>query len=645
MPESFQRIETIVLEALAHPPDDRKEYLDHACGGDSALRCEVESLLLFEEQATDFLIAPAMEWSSTVVAAIQSTVTPERDPDLDRQIGPYRLELRIGSGGMGNVYRACRVDGQVDQVVAIKLIRRGLDTEDVLARFRIERQVLASLHHPNIARLLDGGSTPDGRPYLVMEYVDGVDVLSWCDRQRLPVADRIDLIRRICGAVQEAHRRLIVHRDLKPSNILVTADGEPKLLDFGIARVLGKDPHGGSRADVTDLSSRRLTAAYASPELIAGEPTTTSTDAYSLGVILFELLTGARPRDVASTRVVDGIERMARENRIDEVCRARRTSPAALRRMLESDLGVIVMTALREDPMRRYGSVEQFAEDLGRYRERLPIAARPESLGYHATMFLKRHAVAVAAAGAASIVLLAAVAAIVAFSVRTEAARAEAETQRAIADEVNRFLGDMLAAPEPSRLGPDATVREVADMAAQRMARGEWIFTHPRVETGVRAALGRTYLSLGLFEKAEPHLAAVLASRRADAGQSGTASLDLVRILQDMAGLRLGQARFDESLALFEESLHLRALLPEPGPPHRVEILCDLGHLLSRMGDLGTAEARVQEAVSLAERDGGPGSPLLAMALERLGMVLLRRGDLNEAEPVLRRALAAAQAA
>ncbi len=641
----IHRVESIVLEALAQPPDGRETFLERACGHDEALRLDVESLLVFEEQATDFLESPALDWS----AAMEATESPEAsaidDADVGRLIGPYRLDARIGAGGMGNVYRARRVDGHFDQVVAVKLIRRGLDTEDVLSRFRTERQVLASLQHPNIARLLDGGSTDDGRPYLVMEYVEGEEIHSWCDARRLTIDARIDLVRRACAAVQEAHRRLIVHRDLKPSNILVTADGEPKLLDFGVARMLMPEPGDQARPDVTDHASRRLTIAYASPELIAGEPTTTSTDVYSLGVILFELLTGARPRDVATEEPRIALEALERDGALMKTCLARGSTPTVLRRALAGDLATIVQTALRADPSRRYGSVEQFAEDLRRYQSLLPIAARPESLRYRAAMFVRRHAGAVAGATAASIGLITAVAAIVAFSVRAESARVEAETQRAVADEVNRFLGDMLAAPEPSRLGPDVTVRQVADAAAERLERREWQFTHPQVETGVRAALGRTYLALGLFDEAEPHLSAVLASRRAEAVDADGSSLGLAAAVHQFAMLRLGQARYEESLALFEEALRLRDEIPRGQSPTRAEMLTNLGHLLSRRGEFDAAEARLREAAVLAKRDGGSDHPLVTAVLNQLGAIRHSRGDLEGAEAILRRSLQAARAA
>jgi tetratricopeptide (TPR) repeat protein len=639
MSHRLDQLERLVLGALERPSNEREPYLRAACEGDDLLRAEAEALLAFEREATDFLTAPA----APRAAAINHD--DDADPDVGRAIGPYRLIERIGRGGMGNVYRAEREGGEFAQTVAVKLIRRGLDTDDVLARFRAERRMLASLRHPNIAHLIDGGSTEDGRPFLVMEHVEGADILSWCDARRLSIDDRIDLVRRVCAAVSEAHRRLIVHRDLKPSNILVTATGEPKLLDFGVARVLAPEGGDTSRADVTDRASRRLTAAYASPELIAGEPTTTSTDVYSLGVILFELLTGRRPRDVGGAGPLAALDAMEREDALTKASEARGIAPAALRRSLTGDLSTIVSTALRDDPSRRYGSVEQFAEDLRRFRERLPIAARPDSWRYRAALFTRRHAGAVIGVGAAGAGLAAAIITVVAFSLRAESARFEAEAQRAVADEVNRFLGDMLAAPDPSRFGPDVTVRDVADAAAGRLARREWSFTHPQVETGVRAALGRTYLSLGLFDEAEPHLAAALAARRAEAGSAGDRSFDLVASVHDVALLRRGQARYDESLALFEEALRLRDVFPEARSPSRGEMLCNLGHLLTRRGEYDAAEARLREAAALAEREGGPDHPLVTAALDQLGTLMQRRGDLEGAEPILRRALAAARAA
>ena len=343
-----------------------------------------------------------------------------------RRIGPYRVVRELGRGGMGAVYLAERADGQYEQRVALKLIKRGMDTEQVLARFRAERQILASLDHPNIARLLDGGSTEQGVPFFAMEYIEGEPIDSYADQRSLDVAERLQLFLQVCGAVTYAHQHLVVHRDIKPLNILVTAEGVPKLLDFGIAKVLHDSPD-----DVTSTVTgmRLLTPEYASPEQVEGRHATTVSDVYALGVVLYELLTGRspyRPRSRAPIDVVEAVRTTDPE----------RPSAAGgtekLRRRLRGDLDTILLTALRKEPARRYQSVEQLAGDLRRHLEGLPVRARPDTFGYRAGKFVRRNRVAVAAG---TLVILALVGGTVATAYQARQARAaQARAERRFAD-------------------------------------------------------------------------------------------------------------------------------------------------------------------------------------------------------------------
>lgn len=285
--EQWQQLREILNSAISLPPGERSAYLDQACAADQELRSEVESLLQSHDDAGSvFLNTPA--------ADLKAAISEDRPRSswIGRRIGVYQIEAEIGHGGMGQVYRAVRADGQFKKTVAIKVVRGGYDTKAVLERFVHERQILASLDHPNIARLYDGGTTEDGLPYLVMELIEGTPIDRFCEDQNLPVNERLKLFTQVCAAVQYAHQRLVIHRDIKPSNILVTPDGIPKLLDFGIAKLL--DPAGGG--ETTMLPA--LTPEYASPEQIRGEPITTSTDVYSLGVVLYRLLTGKSPYPV-----------------------------------------------------------------------------------------------------------------------------------------------------------------------------------------------------------------------------------------------------------------------------------------------------------------------------------------------------------
>ena len=404
-PERWQRVKQLLDAAIPLDDSERGPYLDSACAADPDLRLEVESLLSSHEQAgTGFLKSPAIN----LKPGAPSTVSR-----VGRRIGVYEIVEEIGRGGMGEIYRAVRADGQYNKEVAVKLVRGGFDTTFVLERFRNERQILATLDHANIARLLDGGTTEDGIPYLVMELIEGTRIDLFCDGHTLSITQRLQLFRQVCGAVQYAHQRLVIHRDIKPSNILVTKEGVPKLLDFGIAKIL--DPSAGAETTMGPA----MTPEYASPEQVRGETITTASDVYSLGVVLYQLLTGRSPylkptytahelaRAVCETEpgkpssavlkprtAAGGTEIPATPERMSST---REGSPAKLQRRLAGDLDAIILMALRKEPTRRYTSVEQFARDISRHLERLPVSAAPDSLLYRGNKFIRRHKVGMAA--------------------------------------------------------------------------------------------------------------------------------------------------------------------------------------------------------------------------------------------------------
>ena len=381
--DRFQRCEELFHAALPLSEQERAAFLQRSCPEDPELRSEVERLLAAHERAGDFISSPALAAEPAGSAADSSWV--------GGHVGPYRIVREIGRGGMGAVYLAERADGQYEQRVALKVIKRGMDTEQVLVRFRAERQILASLDHPNIARLLDGGSTAQGVPFFAMEYIEGEPIDAWVNGRALPVDDRLRLFLQVCGAVAYAHQHLVVHRDIKPLNILVTPDGVPKLLDFGIAKVLHQ---GGDEATSTVTGMRLLTPEYASPEQVEGRHATTVSDVYALGVVLYELLTGRSPYRLRSRTPLEVVEavRTTDPERPSAV-----GGTEKLRRRLRGDLDTILLTALRKEPARRYQSVEQFAADVRRHLDGLPVRARPDTFGYRAGKFVRRNRVPVAA--------------------------------------------------------------------------------------------------------------------------------------------------------------------------------------------------------------------------------------------------------
>ena len=412
--EQWERLKAVVADALEKDDlAERRAFVARACEDDPAVLREAEAMLAFSPQR--------LEAEAETMAAALRHNEPSR---ADERIGSYRIIRELGRGGMGAVYLAERADDEFKKQVAIKLLKRGTDTDEVLRRFRSEREILARLEHPNIAHLIDGGTTDDGLPYFVMEYVVGEPVTDFCNSRALSVEERLQLFLKICGAVQFAHQNLVIHRDLKPGNILVTPEGEPKLLDFGIAKLLAAED---GVMSLTIADHQRLTPAYASPEQVRGEPVTTASDVYALGALLYELLTGANAHSFATAppsptellRVVGDVAPVRPS--------AAATDPAAARK-LRGDLDNILLQALRKEPARRYPTVNGMAEDIRRYLGNFPVRARKDTVGYRASKFVRRNRLAVAAA---SLVLLALVVGLGVAAWQAQVAAAQAKVARA----------------------------------------------------------------------------------------------------------------------------------------------------------------------------------------------------------------------
>src|SRR5438477_1944079 len=398
-PERWKQIEAIFEQALELKANERAAFVQKSCTGDEELRREVESLLESHATAGGFIDDRSLFISE---AGLKDG---DEDVPVGQLIGAYRIVRQIGRGGMGAVYLAERADEQYRRRVAIKVIKRGMDTDAVLRHFRKERQILADFDHPNIARLFDGGTTVNGLPYFVMEYIEGVPIDQHCTVSALSIEERLELFLQVCTAVSYAHCHTVIHRDVKPSNILVTSDGVPKLLDFGIAKMLQTTD--SQESLVTAAGLRPMTPEYASPEQVHGEPVTTASDVYALGVILYELLTGTSPYRLAS-RAPHNVERAITEQEPtkpstairdrNSKSRPSRTGPFRNPKLLRGDLDNIVLMALRKEPEHRYQSVEDFSQDIRRHLESRPVLARKDTLIYRAAKFVRRNLVLVGAA-------------------------------------------------------------------------------------------------------------------------------------------------------------------------------------------------------------------------------------------------------
>jgi serine/threonine-protein kinase len=612
-PERWNDIKTLLDEALEVPPEERDAFLATIAGSDAELVREVKALLALETQLGSFIERPLMRLGANGGAAERA----------GERLGPYRLVREIGHGGMGTVYLAERADDEFDQRVAVKILKRGLDTDEVVRRFRTERQILAGLDHPNIARLLDGGSTGDGLPYLVMEHVEGRPIDVYCREEGLGLEERLDLFLAVCSAVELAHRNLVVHRDLKPTNILVTAGGVPKLLDFGIAKLL--DPQ-DAEGMMTVAGWRFLTPEYASPEQVSGAPVTTATDVYSLGVVLYQILADRRPYELAE-RSVAGLAQVLSAG---DPPRPGAVAPAPRAARLAGDLDNIVLKAMRREPERRYGTVEQLADDLRRHLRGMPVRAVPDTVGYRVGKFVRRHRWGVAAAAAFVSLLLAfgAVSLVLMQQARTEARRTEAVT--------DFMVDEVFALADPDEeLGPEATVVDLVSRGRQRLQ--ESLQEDPAIRASLLIALGKVAHKLGDLDSAEAMLQEALGLRVAS---DGAASLDVAEVKNELAGVNVSRRNADGMAAaerLTREALEIRQRHYSTSSPPVLELETNLAMILDRNGKTDEADALHEKLIPDWRHVGNREE--LATVLNNHGSALHKRQQYLAAEPFLREAV------
>ena len=620
--DRWQRVERVLDRALTLEPARWPSVLDEACSGDPELRAEVEALLARLPQASGFLSSPP---DAVAAALLQSMTEGEPDPFIGRRIGSYLVDREVGRGGMSRVFLAHRADGAFEQEVALKLLRPGLDSELDLERLRAERQILAKLDHPNIARLLDGGVTDDGFPYLVLEYVNGAPIDRYCTDRALPLARRLELFATVAEATQYAHRNLVVHRDLKPSNIFVTTDGRVKLLDFGLAKLL-EQREGGVQTRLTHTGQRWMTPAYAAPEQIRGEPITTLTDVYQLGVVLYELLTGQLPFPLRARSLHELEEVILREEA------APPSSVSAVNRALRDDVDAIVLKALRKEPDRRYASAAAMLDDIERFRDGRPLLARPDSATYRMRKFVGRHRLGVATS--AAILALIAGAGIREASLR---ARAEAEASKARAVEdylVSVFdVADPFA--PPSLRSGDVTARALLDRGAARV--DSVLAGHAQNQAELRTVFGRVYSNLGLFEEAASQQRRSLAERRTLYGPRHPAVAEAMDALgQTLAA----QDKLDEAEPLLVGALAQRRTFFGNQDTVTAASIDHVAQLRQARNDFAGADSLYRQALAIRRAVLGPRDLGVATSLNNLGLSLFWKGAYDDAEPLYREALA-----
>jgi serine/threonine protein kinase len=683
----WERLEELFNRAVDLPEDSREKFVLEETGDDSELRDELLGLLACDTGKRTGPLTHALG------EALDSTTRDKRRAHLGKVVGSYRLASVLGHGGTGTVYLGERADSQYSAQVAVKIVESAAVHGDLATRFRAERQILASLNHPNIARLMDAGESEDGQPYLVMEYIQGEPLDKYCDDRKLDLHSRLRLFLEICGAVQYAHQNLVVHRDLKPANILVTTEGTAKLLDFGIAKLL--DPGSSNSAlALTRMNDRLLTPEYASPEQILGKPVTATSDVYALGVVLYELLTGMRPFVVEATasqlelersicvtdppRPSSSLERKVDGEPSDEhydptrIALARSLTPERLRRRLVGDLDSIIMRALRKEPQHRYGSVDQLTADIRRYLANEPVQARQGNWIYYSKRFVRRNALGVSAA-AVFLILISA------FVTSTSIQMRQVEEQRDRATAVNEFMMNFFRGADLfENPGSEVTARELIDRSAESVRSD--VTLGPEVKAELFSVIGKAYLglnkpepairtlqeSLALWSKTptptDPNVDMVLRElgnayrvsgnfaeaervlQRAFAVLRSTQREDSIAhayLLADRARLELVRGNLKQAESSFTKGLRMMRGLNEGDDARTASILVDLATTQSWDDDLQGAETSVREAIEIFANTAPQFYPDRVLAELLLAEMLSLKGLLEEARQLYERAIAA----
>jgi eukaryotic-like serine/threonine-protein kinase len=652
--DRWQKIEQIYHAAAGIDPEEREKFVRQASDGDDSLHQEVLSLLAASAPTDQFLNVPALHVAAKALAfSAAATSQAPPAPALPESIGRFRVLRSLGEGGMGLVLLAEQTS-PIRRQVALKLIRAGLYDGSVLQRFQSEQQSLAVMNHPSIAKVFDAGTTPDGQPYFVMEYVDGPSITKYCDNKKLKIGERLQLFIQVCEGVQHAHQKAIIHRDLKPSNVLIAeVDGKPvpRIIDFGIAKAISS--HTATEQTLfTQAGALVGTPSYMSPEQAAGpRDVDTRTDVYSLGVIFYLLLTGSLPFDTAQwkKRPIDEVLRQLREDdppspstKLDQdkgtsasSAEQRGVAPAELTRLLRGDLDWITLKALEKDRARRYGSPMELAADIRRYLGNEPVTARPASVGYRAKKYVLRHKTLMAGTTAVLLVLVAGVITSTWEAVQARRAEARAKQQSAIAQAVNDFLqNDLLAQASAAKQSgpsakpdPDLKVRTALDRAAGRI--GGKFANQPEVEASIRDTIGQTYMDLGLYPDAQRQLERALDLSRHALGAMDPKAIKTMSRLGRIADL---QGRYPEAEALFREALESQRRVLGPEHPDTLISMQGLASVYYSQGKYALAEALHSQTLEIRRRVLGPEHPDTLMSNNGLAVDYQMQGKYAQAE-------------
>ncbi len=630
MPELWEQVKEILALALERPEGERSSFVRLACGENAELRSEVESLLVSYDGADSILenspAAQPFSFSPTVA-------------QTERRIGSYRILREIGRGGMAFVYLAERADQNYRKRVAIKMVKPGIGTDQLLQRFRNERQTLAALDHPNIVKLLDGGTTEDGLPYLVMDYVEGTAIDRYCDLHKLSIYDRLALFRDVCAAVQYAHQNLVIHRDLKPGNILITSDGLPRLLDFGIAKLL--NPEFQQTSLVTRADVHPMTPEYASPEQVRGDPVASTSDIYSLGVLLYEILTGSHPYHIAGSswrnfeRLVCEAEPLrpsamlnTDQARLKASAQMRAAEPGQLLSLLRGDLDCITMKALDKDPQRRYATASELSADLGRYLSHEPVLARPASAGYRVQKYVRRHPVGVSVA--AGVVFL-----LTAFTVMQFFQLRSIRRERDRANLVSGFMEGMFKVSDPSEArGNSVKAREILDKASEEINTG--LAEDPELQAQMMYVMGHVYSNLGLFPQAQALLERSVEIRHR---MLGVENADTLRSMDDLGWVLNQEGHAAQAEKSQRETVATRQRVFGKENPDTLKSMSNLAWTLDRKGNYSEAEKLDREVIGIRQRLGIAETREGLGVMSNLAATLGHEGHYAEAEKLKRETL------